>query len=147
MRLKQAYDSFDEASVETALSMINQETGEYDHGYTQQEFAVDADINEIVRRFGLTGRLPDNVAVPQSGDFVGVTDFASAMLAVRKAQEDFMELPAELRYRFANDPQRLLEFMEDGSNFDEAVKLGLVQAKPVVGGTPDAPKAESPVAP
>lgn len=128
MKIKMAYDNFDQESVDTSLSMVNPDTGEYDAGWTQQEFAADADINEIVRRFGLTGQLPDNVRVPQYGDFTGITDFESAMRAVRKAEEDFMELPAELRLRFNNDPQRLMEFLDNDANRDEAVKLGLVSA-------------------
>lgn len=133
MKLKMAYDSFDEASVETGLSMsrVDPETGEIieDKGYTQQEFAKDCDINEIVRRFGLTGQLPDQLRLPEYGDFAGVGDFATAMQAVRNAEEGFMELPAELRARFANDPQRLMEFLADAGNRDEAVKLGLVNPK------------------
>lgn len=98
-----------------------------EQGMTQQQFADEADINTIVRRFGLTGEMPDNVKVPQYGDFRGIENYQDAMNAVRAADEAFMELPAEIRYKFANDPQRLLEFVEDGKNFDEAKKLGLLK--------------------
>lgn len=97
---------------------------------TQQNQKDDCDINTIVRRFGLTGQLPDNVRVPQYGDFTGVQDFQTAVNAVRSASESFMELPAELRARFDNDPQKLLEFVANGDNRDEAVKLGLVKPPP-----------------
>lgn len=130
MDLKQQYDDFSAASLATGLSMdvVDPVTGEVtkDLGYTQQEFALDADINEIVRRFGLTGRLPDVNNVPQSGDFVGVSDYHSAMLALRKADEGFLELPADVRARFSNDPQLLMDFLDNADNRDEAVKLGLV---------------------
>jgi len=101
-----------------------------DEGKTQQQFKEECDINTIVRRFGLTGKLPDNVRVPVSGDFTGVTDFQTAMNSVRRATEDFMALPADLRKRFGNDPQLLMEFMADPNNREDAVKLGLVN-KPV----------------
>lgn len=94
----------------------------------QQQFAKECDINEIVRRFGLTGQMPTVLKLPQSGDFTGVSDFKSALDAVIAAQEGFMELPADVRDRFRNDPQRLLEFMADEKNRDEAIKLGLVSA-------------------
>lgn len=113
------------------VQAVSKETGldcSDDVGLTQQEFKEESDINEIVRRFGLTGQLPDNVRVPVSGDFTGVTDFHSAMESVRHANEDFMMLPGELRARFNNDPQRLMEFVADGRNFDEAKKLGLLKA-------------------
>lgn len=97
-----------------------------EEGQTQQQFAEEADINTIVRRFGLTGELPENVRVPVSGDFTGVVDFKSAMDAVASAQSAFMELPAALRARFENDPQRLMDFMAVEKNLDEARELGLV---------------------
>lgn len=101
-----------------------------EEGRTKQEFAKECDINEIVRRFGITGELPNGVAMPSSGDFEGVTDFHSAMNLVRQAQDEFLLLPAEVRARFNNDPGQVLAFLEDGRNRDEAMKLGLI-SKPV----------------
>lgn len=114
----------DDVSRETGLSCDPEE------GLTQQQFAEECDINTIVKRFGLTGELPNGIAMPQSGDFTGVTDFHEAMNLVRKAEESFMELPADIRYRFANDPGRVMEFLNDEKNREEAVKLGIL-SKPV----------------
>lgn len=105
----------------------------------QQQFKEECDINTIVKRFGLTGEIPGEYRVPVSGDFTGISDFHSAMLAVRQAQEAFMELPAEVRARFNNDPQLLMDFVDDGKNKDEAMKLGLLNPPPEV--TRDAVKA------
>lgn len=102
----------------------------------KREFREDADINTIVRRFGLTGSLPPARAVPQYGDFSEVMDFHSAMNAIRSSQEAFDSLPAQVRDRFANDPGRLLEFLQDDENRAEAVKLGLIPAPPVVAAAP-----------
>lgn len=110
----------DEASLDSGLFCPPEE------GVTQQQFAEEVDINTIVKRFGLTGELPDVVKIPQSGDFTSVVDFKSAMDAIRSAEAGFMELPADLRARFENDPQRLMDFMENPGNLDEARKLGLV---------------------
>lgn len=112
------------------MMAVSNDTGLFcnpEEGMTQQQFAEEADINTIVRRFGLTGELPENVRVPQYGDFTGIADYKDAMNAVRAADEAFMELPAEVRYKFANDPQRLLEFVADGKNREEAQKLGLLK--------------------
>lgn len=95
-------------------------------GLTQQQFKEECDINEIVRRFGLTGEMPSDLRMPVSGDFTGVTDFHTAMNLVRQAEEEFMRMPAEVRERFAHDPGKLIAFCEDGSNLEEAIKLGLV---------------------
>lgn len=124
MSLASQLDNFDQASLAFGIDFDPAE------GRTQQEFAEEADINTIVRRFGLTGELPENVRIPQSGDFTGVTDYHSALNLIREADEGFMELPAELRARFEHDPGRLMAFLEDASNKDEAIKLGLVNKPP-----------------
>jgi phage internal scaffolding protein len=112
-----------------------------DESLAIQSAAEEADINTIVRRFGLTGQLPAQVAMPRSGDFTNVPDFHSAMNLICQAQEEFMRVPGEIRARFNNDPQQFMEFLEDDRNVDEAVKLGLAvrKAVPVVppSGTPD----------
>jgi len=115
----------------------------------QQQFAEECDINTIVRRFGLTGELPQNLRMPVSGDFTQVGDFHSAMNLVRQAEEGFMELPGELRARFHHDPGELLSFLDDPANRDEAVKLGLVQKPAEVSrdGVPLPGQAVAPVAP
>lgn len=97
-----------------------------DDCFTQQSFREECDINEIVRRFGLTGELPENLAMPVSGDFTGISDFQEAMNVVRRAEEEFLRVPAELRARFNNEPGRLVAFLADDKNREEAVKLGLV---------------------
>jgi len=92
----------------------------------QQHARDECDINTIVRRFGLTGELPSNVRVPQYGDFTHTTDYHTAMNAVLAANEAFMQLPADVRTRFNNDPGALVDFVSDESNRAEAAKLGLV---------------------
>lgn len=92
----------------------------------QQHAKDETDINAIVRRFGLTGELPSNVRVPQYGDFSHTTDYHTAMNAVLAANEAFMQLPADVRTRFNNDPGALVDFVSDDNNRAEAAKLGLV---------------------
>lgn len=101
-------------------------------GMTQQQFKDETDINTIVRRFGLTGDLPQNLNMPVSGDFTGISDYQTAVNLVLKADEEFMTLPGEMRARFNNDPAQLLAFLDDPNNKDEAEKLGIVNkpAKP-----------------
>lgn len=97
-----------------------------DEDMTQQQFKEESDINEIVRRFGLTGQVPQGVGIPMSGDFTEVSDFHTAMTMVRTAEAEFMKLPAEVRARFSNDPGAVIAFLDDPANRDEAVRLGLV---------------------
>lgn len=103
-----------------------------DEGVTQQQFAEEVDINTIVKRFGLTGELPNGVAMPVSGDFTGVSDYHTALNLVREAQAAFMELPASIRSRFDNDPGKVVEFLDDEKNREEAVQLGILAKPPEV---------------
>lgn len=104
-----------------------------------QSAEEESNINTIVRRFGISGELPGGYAMPQSGDFTNIPDFHTAMNLVRKAQEEFVKVPAEVRARFNNDPGRFMDFFDDPANYDEALKLGLVNVRPPVppSGTPD----------
>ena len=94
----------------------------------QQNFRDECDINNIVRNFGLTGELPGKPISPQYGDFTGVLDYHTAVNAVLAAQDQFMELPAQMRSRFDNDPAKLIDFLNKVENREEAIKLGLVAA-------------------
>lgn len=71
----------------------------------QQHLRDEADINTIVRRFGVQGVLtaPGQVGAVY-GDFTGITDYESALAKVRQARDSFMKLPALVRERFDNDP-------------------------------------------
>lgn len=102
-----------------------------DKTLAQQQFLEDSDINTIVRRFNLTGQLPEGVRAPQYADFEGVFDYQTAMNAIRQAQESFNAMPADVRSRFANDPHRFVAFCSDPANLDEARRLGLAMPSPV----------------
>lgn len=112
---------------------VSRETAYYDDtpSKTDQSFAEEVDINTIVKRFGLTGEMPQQVAMPTYADFrEAVTDYHTALLMLRQADDAFMSLPAELRARFHNDAGELVTFLEDPSNRPEAERLGLVRGAP-----------------
>lgn len=98
----------------------------HDYGptLTQQSQADDADINTIVKRFGLTGQLPTNLRTPQYGDFTGINDYASALKAVAQAADEFMRIPAHIRIKFDNDPQTFLEFCANPENLPALKEMG-----------------------
>lgn len=121
LRSAYGYDA-DQVSLETGLKCE-------DKTLAQQNFKDEVDINTIVERFGLTGQLPDNVRIPQYGDFVDVVDYHTAMNKVIEAREGFMSLPATIRARFNNDPGELVAFCSDPANYSEAEKLGIVVPK------------------
>lgn len=102
-----------------------------DKGRVQQSFEDETNINTIVRRFQLTGKMPENIPQVLQGDFEGVFDFQSAMDLVVRARESFDAMPAALRSRFHNDPQEFVQFTSDEKNFDEAVSFGLIRPEVV----------------
>jgi len=101
-----------------------------DASRTQQHFKDETDINNILRQFNITGQLPTKAISPRYGDFTNIGDYHSALNQVIAAEDEFMTLPATLRARFDNDPQELIEFLNNPENKDEAIKLGLV-SKPI----------------
>jgi len=103
---------------------------------TQQHFKDQCNINSILDRYKKTGHLSHvRGASPQYGDFSLFTDLKSSIDKVSAASESFNSLPAPLRKRFQNDPTRLIDFVSNPSNYQEAASLGLV---PKV--IPEAPK-------
>lgn len=112
---------------------------------TKQEFRDETDINTLLRRFSVTGELPTGVRMPTYGDFDIVMDFQSAANAIAQANEAFEQMPAEVRRRFDNDPERFVAFCSDRDNLAEARKLGLVPPeelppKPAPAGGPPEPE-------
>lgn len=108
-----------EASLQTALVCS-------DGTRTLQSQKEDADINVIVKRFGITGMLPQRNVMPLSEDFSdGVFDFQSALNMLKAAKDSFMSLDADIRARFNNDPARFIKFAEDKENLAELRKMGL----------------------
>lgn len=120
----------------------------------QQHFREEADINTIVRRFGMTGQMPSGVAGGVYGDFTGIEDYASAVERIERARDGFMTLPPEVRERFGNDPGRLVDLAQSLTE-DEFGELVAPVPAPVVpvapvaapGAGDGAPAVPAPVAP
>lgn len=127
------YDATTDAEARAATDIASD-----DPGKTQQHFAKDCDINEMVKRFGITdGALPPKAMDPSFyGDFSDVPSFRAALDRTRDAIDRFGNLPADLRNRFGNDPIQLWDYVNNEKNADEAVKLGLLARK-----TPQPPAA------
>jgi len=121
LRTPYNYDT-DAASNESGLACE-------DASLTQQHFRDETDINNILRQFNVTGLLPETPVSPKYGDFTGIGDYHTALLRVMATEEEFMNLPANIRARFDNDAGNLIEFLNDDNNREEAEKLGLVEPK------------------
>lgn len=93
---------------------------------TQQEFADEADINNIMKKFSYS-QLPDIPTV--ISEFSQVRDFHEMANVVASARSAFERLPGAIRQRFNQDPVELAKFVEDEKNYEEALKLGLVNKR------------------
>jgi phage internal scaffolding protein len=94
---------------------------------TQQHFKEQCDVNLILKKYEKTGMITHTKQNQGSyGDFSQYNDFQTNLNIVKDALDSFDALPSEIRKRFANNPTKLLEFIHDDSNRDEAEKLGLV---------------------
>lgn len=98
-----------------------------DASLAQQHFKEECDINTILEKFNITGLLPQQTLSPRYGDFSGIGDYHTALNRVIAAQDEFEALPAPIRARFDNDPEKLIEFLENSENRPEAEALGLVE--------------------
>lgn len=95
---------------------------------TRQEFAKDADLNNIMAKYAAgLAPIPSGVRPPQFGDFSDGLDYQACLDKLIAAQAAFDSLPSAVRDRFSNDPARLLDFLSDEKNREEAIKLGLVE--------------------
>lgn len=135
-RFRSHYDDRQkELSEKNALGQVGEQM-------TKQAFKEESDINNILRKYNVTGVLPDTAraALAHFGDFSTVPTYKESLELVMRAQEMFSDLPAAVRNRFANDPGELLAFLSDSGNRDEAISLGLVDPAT---GKPPLPSVEA----
>lgn len=94
---------------------------------TQQQFKNECDVNHIMKKYEQTGQLFHlNRKAGVYADLSNITDYQSMLHTVMDAQEKFSSLPAEVRKKFDNDPSKLIQFLSDPKNTEQAVELGLV---------------------
>lgn len=99
---------------------------------TKQEFAIDCDVNRIMKQFEKNGVLPEFLGEPFYGDVSEVADFQTAMNTVILGRQLFEQFPGYVRARFQNDPALMIEFLADPKNREEAISLGLIAKAPEV---------------
>lgn len=101
---------------------------------TKQSLSADANINNIVSKYHKTGVLGNpnftsNIQ-PMFVDLTTAPSFQEAHNRIAAAQSAFESLPSDLRAKFDNDPQKLLDFYQNDANLEECYELGL-KVRPV----------------
>ncbi|WNK12908.1 MAG: internal scaffolding protein [Microvirus sp.] len=99
---------------------------------TQQQFKDECDVNSIMRRYMQTGVITHTDS--RSGVYADITElpasYQEALDVVRYANEAFMQLDAQVRNKFNNDPQAMIDFLNDPTKIDESISLGLREIEP-----------------
>lgn len=107
------------------------ETLHTEESLTQQQFKDECDINNIMAQ-ALKGQQITHLNRSQ-GTYSEMTqynfNYHEALTIVTKAEQAFDDLPSNLRERFENDPNKLIMFLEDPANREEAENLGIVNRK------------------
>lgn len=114
-----------------------------DESKTVQADAEAADINNIVKKFGVTGMLPYGDLQPVYDDFTDFpVDYHSAMNYIRDADQAFLEFPAEIREKFDNDPGQFLNRLADPFQREFFRDLGFIpplEESPALGAGSESP--------
>lgn len=116
---------------------------------TKQSFLEECDINNIVRDFtahGMVTHINEKAAQGAFVDLPDSLDYQQALEIARAGQQAFDVLPAHVRKRFDNDPEKFLEFMGNPDNQEEMIKLGLA-TRIVTEGPPAPPPNPAPEPP
>lgn len=96
---------------------------------TEQSFSYETDINNIVKR-GVQSSLPPNQNRPIFNSSFSPNQYNEAINLIADAKSQFESLPSHLRKRFDNNPEKLLEFVSNDKNREEAISLGFIE-KPI----------------
>lgn len=95
-------------------------------GRTKQSFKEECDINNLMAKYLRTGRMEHvNQALPRF-ECVSGHDFQSAQNLIANAASMFEDIPSTIRARFDNDPGKLLDWVHDPKNAQEATALGFL---------------------
>lgn len=101
-----------------------------DPSLAHQSFRDECDFNNVLSKWQNSGLITHlNPQQPIYADVSNLGDYQQSMELIRSAHESFEALPSSIRDRFNNDPAQLMAFLQDSSNFDEAVKLGLLSPR------------------
>jgi len=95
-------------------------------GKAKQSMKDECDVNLIVSRFAETGLISHLAGgIPQFVDVSALGDYRSIIEQVRKVDEYFAGLPADVRSEFRNDASLFMDYLESGASVEDLQKLGL----------------------
>lgn len=121
-------------------------TVNHEQSLADQSQADECDVNNIMDKYLKTGQVSHLTNMQgQYADVSQIPDLHTALSQVTQAEQAFQSLPAELRERFNNSPIKMVEFLKDSKNDQEAINLNLksIQYKTIPVPVPDPDPAPS----
>lgn len=111
---------------------------------TQQHFAAECNINQIIARFNKTGVLGDGKPTPPSyADVSLFGDFRESQEKIQKGKAAFAAMPVEVRRLAGGDPSRLWDVLVNPENRQILENAGVLNPrKPPVPDNPDGQSAQ-----
>lgn len=97
----------------------------HEESRTKQAFASESDINRIVKNHTEGAHILPPTRQPLFGDVSMATDLLSARLLLQAAEEDFSNLPADVREVAKNDPVTFLSMLSEQTGAQALVDAGL----------------------
>lgn len=93
---------------------------------TEQGHQKECDVNNIIKKYDTTGIISHVNNIQAIYADVSEIEFRSSLAKMEEIKGKFMQLPSELRKRFDHEPEKLLGFLDNPNNRNEAVELGLI---------------------
>lgn len=127
---------------------LDHATYNHEPSMARQEFAAECDINTIMDRYQSTGFLPQSpfTPAPTYVDFTEIPqDLMGTLQFLADAEKAFMQLPAQVRRTFDNNPHEFVAYASDPANLDQLRAWELApKPAPEPPAMPVAPAPESP---
>lgn len=114
-------------TLRTAYSPRQRHVTATGNGKTVQYFKDEVNINNILKKYeaGQGDSVLINRTQPSYMDCTEVGDYRVYLDKVKRAQDAFSALPADVRLYFKNDPAQFVDFATKAENLEQMRKLGL----------------------
>lgn len=119
---------------------------DYGPSLTQQHEAHKTDINKIIEKYDTTGILSHvNKAEPIFSEELVQMDYKQSLDMIRRAESAFMELPANVRNKFGNDPSKYIEYLRRPQDAGKTFTEDVLESEKVKPAPPPPPPEDPPV--
>lgn len=97
---------------------------------TKQNLIADADINQLIKRHGLTHVQTNMASLESVYGQITSHDLQQSMEKIMQAEEAFMEVPSDIRKQFNNDAGEFIDFATNPDNKEKLIEMGLAPTPP-----------------